>query len=101
MNDGGGCREAGLDPALAGGETEAEGDMGLAHARGAESDDVLSAADELSAGQIQHQLLVQLRDRVEVEALQALGGGKFTALIRRSIRRASRSSMNRSGSAGG
>ena len=72
MDDGGGRDEAGFDAALAGGKAEPDGDVGLPHARRPKGDDVLPTADELAPGQVQDQLLVERRDGVEVEALQAL-----------------------------
>jgi hypothetical protein len=48
--------------------------MGLAGAAVAESDHVLPPLDVLAARQLQHQQLVQRRDRDEVEAVQALHG---------------------------
>ena len=48
--------------------------MGLAGAAVAESDHVLPSLDVLAARQLQHQQLVQRRDRGEVEAVQALYG---------------------------
>ncbi len=70
VNDGRGCGEAGFDPSLAGGETDAEGDMSLADLRWTESDEVLPPPDKLSRRQIEHQLLVESRNGVEVEAFQ-------------------------------
>ena len=63
--------DAGFDPALTGGEADAKGDVGLADTGGAKGDDVLAPPDELPTGQVKDQLLVQSRDGVEVEALQA------------------------------
>lgn len=48
--------------------------MSLARAAGAKGDDVLTAVNPFAAGQFQHLDLVELRDRLEVEAVQALGG---------------------------
>ena len=44
--------------------------MRLADAARAEQDYVLAARDVLAAGKIQHQHLVERRDRLEVEALE-------------------------------
>ena len=50
-----------------------EGDMGLAGATVAESDDVVGALDVLASCQLQNQSLVQGRHRQEVEGVEALG----------------------------
>ena len=71
--------EAGLDAALARCEADARGDVGLAGSAGAEGDDVLAVGDELAAGEVEHELLVQGREGIEVEA--------FEALHRRELRR--------------
>jgi hypothetical protein len=72
MHDGRCGDEASFDAALASSKAEPGGDMGLAHAGGAEGDDVLPAGDELPAGQVEDQLLVEGGDRIEVKAFQAL-----------------------------
>jgi hypothetical protein len=64
--------EADGEALLAGGQPEPEGDMGLARPAVAEGDHVLPPLDILPAGELQHQQLVQRRDRGEVEAVQAL-----------------------------
>jgi len=56
---------------LAGGQAEPEGDMGLARAAGPEGNDVLAPFNPLAASQLQHLHLVELGDRLEVEAVQA------------------------------
>ena len=61
---------------LTGGQTEAKGDMGLAGAAVAERDDVLAALDVLAARQFQDQHLVERRDGLEVEAVEAFDGGE-------------------------
>ena len=90
VNDGGGGGEAGFDAMLAGRQADTDGDMGLADAARAKGDDVLAAINELRAGQIQDQFLVERGDRIEVEALQAFNGGNRATLMRRSTMRASR-----------
>ena len=54
--------------------------MGLAGAARGEGDDILASLDPFTAGQFQHLHLVQLRDRLEVEAVQALGGRELRRL---------------------
>ena len=56
---------------LAGGQPEAQGDMGLAGAARPEGDDVLAPLDPFAAGQFQHLHLVEAGDRLEVEAVEA------------------------------
>jgi hypothetical protein len=84
MNDGGGGGEAGFDAMLAGRQADTDGDMGFTDTAGAQRDDVLAAIDELRAGQVQDQFLVERGDRIEVEALQAFNGrelGRFDAPV--------------------
>ena len=69
--EGGGGDEADGEPLLAGGQPEAESNMGLACAAGAEGDDVLAALDPFAARQLEHLHLVQAGDRLEVEAVEA------------------------------
>jgi hypothetical protein len=71
---------ASIISALAGRETDAGGDMGLAGSAGAEGDDVLAVGDELSAGEFEHERLVQGREGVEVEAFEALHGRELRSL---------------------
>ena len=71
VDQGGGGGEADGEALLAGGQPEAQGDMGLAGAAGAEGDDVLAPLDPFAAGQFQHLHLVQAGDRLEVEAVEA------------------------------
>ena len=63
-------------PALAGGQTQSQGHVGLAGAAVADGDDVLTALDVFAAGQLHHQGLVQRWDGREVEGVQAFHGGK-------------------------
>src|SRR3954452_10470836 len=76
MDQGGRSGEADRKALLTGGQPEPESDMGLAGAAVAESDHVLPPLDVLAARQLQHQQLVERRDRGEVEAVQALHGRK-------------------------
>ena len=73
LANGGGGGESDLQPLLAGSQAKTEGDMGLAGATRPERDDVLAAVDELAAGEFRRQCLVERRDRLEVEAVQAFG----------------------------
>ena len=75
----GGGGEADRHPLLAGGQTQAEGDVGLAGPTGPEGvmsktclrhDDVPAPGDPFAAGEFQHLHLVQLGDRLEVEAFE-------------------------------
>jgi hypothetical protein len=47
--------------------------MGFPGAARAEGDDVLAAKGPFAAGQLQHLHLVEAGDRLEVEAVEALG----------------------------
>ncbi len=49
--------------------------MGLARAARAKGDDVLAPLDPVAAGKLQNLHLVQLRDRLEVEAVELEGEG--------------------------
>ena len=73
VHQGGSGGEAHGQSTLACSKTETEGDMSLAGAAVAESDDVLVALDVLAPGQLQHQSFVEGRHRQEVEGVQALG----------------------------
>ena len=92
----GGGDEAGLDAALARREADAGGDVGLAGSAGTKGDDVLAVGDELSAGEIEDQLLVQGREASKSKLSRLFTAGNFAALMRRSIIRASRSSSSSS-----
>ena len=72
----GGCGEAHGEALLTGGEAEGESDMRLPDTAWAEQDYVLAARDVLAAGEIQHQHLVERRDRLEVEALELFDDGE-------------------------
>jgi hypothetical protein len=76
----GGGGEADGHALLAGGQPEAQADMGLAGSAGPEGDDVLAPLDPFAAGQFQHLHLVELGDRLEVEAVEALGGRELRGL---------------------
>ena len=67
----GGGDEADRETLLAGRQAETEGDVGLASATVAERDEVLAALDVRAAGQLQDQRLVERRDDLEVEAVEA------------------------------
>jgi hypothetical protein len=54
--------------------------MGLARATGAEGDDVLATVDPFAAGEFQHLHLVEPGDRLEVKAVEALGGRELRGL---------------------
>mgnify|MGYP002386131676 FL=1 len=73
LADQGGRRGEGDGEALlARGQPERESDMGFARATVAQRDDVLPAQDVAAARQLQHEHLVQARDRREVEGVEAL-----------------------------
>ena len=74
VNQGSGRGEAHGKPLLAGCQTEAEGDMGLAGAAVAERDDVLSTLDVFTSCQFQDQHLVERGNGFEVEAIEAFDG---------------------------
>ncbi|CUH84302.1 hypothetical protein TM5383_02758 [Thalassovita mediterranea] len=54
--------------------------MGLAGAGGTERDHILLAFDPFAARQLQHHHLVERRDRLEVEAVQAFDGRELCGL---------------------
>ena len=76
----GGGGEADRQPPLAGGESQAEGHMGLAGPTVADSDDVLTPVYVLAACQLHDQVLVHRRHGQEVEGVEALGGGEARSL---------------------
>ena len=80
MHEGRGGGEADGEALLAGGQAEPEGCVGLAGAAGAEGDDVLSPLDPFATGQFQNLHLVQRRDRLEVEAVEAFDGRELRGL---------------------
>ena len=80
VHEGGRGGEAVGEALLAGGQPEAEGCMGLASAARAEGDDVLAALDPFAAGQFEHLHLVQARDRLEVDAVEAFDGWELGRL---------------------
>ena len=73
VNQSSGGGEAHEQSPLTRSQTETDGDMGLAGATVAESDDVVAALDVLASCQLQNQSLVQGRHRQEVEGVEALG----------------------------
>ena len=102
MANGGGSDKTDGQALLAGGQPEAEGDVGFACARGAKDvmsktclrhDDILMPFNLLAGRRLpsiavrpfaprhfQHLHLVQRRDRLEVEAVQTPDGGEFGSL---------------------
>ncbi len=80
VDQGGGGGEADRHALLAGGQPEAEGHMGLAGAARAEGDDVLAPVDPFASGQLQDLHLVEPGDRLEVEAVEALGDRELRGL---------------------
>src|SRR5580658_11123853 len=72
MDQGGGRREADRQTLLAGGQPQAQGNVRLPRAAVADRDHVLPANDALAASELQHQCLVERRDRREVEAVETL-----------------------------
>ena len=80
MNEGRGGGEADLHALLAGRQPEAQCYVGLAGTARPERDDVLAPIDELTAGEFHDKGLVERRDGLEVEAVQALGGRELRGL---------------------
>ena len=76
MYEGRGGGESHAQPFLTGGKTQPQGYMGLAGTAVAQGDDVLPPVYVLTAGQLQHQGLVQGGKGQEVETVQALYGGE-------------------------
>ncbi len=76
MNQGGGRGEADGKPLLTGREAETERDMGFAAAAVAERNDVFTTLDILASGQFQGEHLIERRECLEVEAVEAFGGGE-------------------------
>ena len=68
--------EAHRQAPLAGGQTQAQGDVGLAGAAVPDGDDVLMVIDVFAPGQLHHQRFVHRGDGGEVKGVQALGGGE-------------------------
>ncbi len=80
MHQGGGGGEANRQALLARRQPQTQGDMGLAGAARAKGDDVLAPVDPFTPCQFQHLHLVQGRDRLELEAVQAFGGRELRGL---------------------
>jgi hypothetical protein len=80
VHDGSGSGEADLQALLTGGEAEPQRDMRLARAARSQSDDVLAAVDEFPPHQLHGQSLFEGGDRLEVEAVEALGGRELRRL---------------------
>ena len=76
VDQGGGRGEAHRPATLAGGQSQAQGDVGLAGAAVADGDDVFMMLDVLAPGQLRDQWLVHRGDGGEVKGVQSLGGGK-------------------------
>src|SRR6266699_264657 len=72
MDQSGGRDEADRQALLAGRQPQSESNMGLPRAAVADRNHVLSASDVLTAGKLQHQCLVERRDRRKLETVQAL-----------------------------
>jgi len=70
-DESGGSGEADREALLAGSQAETQGCVRLAGAARTKRDDILSALDPFAARQFQHLHLVELGDRLEVEAVQA------------------------------
>lgn len=77
MDECGGGDKAHGQALLAGGQPEAEGDVGLACPAWAERDDILTPINPFATRQFQHLHLVQGGDRLEVEAVQTFDGGEL------------------------
>jgi hypothetical protein len=80
VDEGGRRGEADGEPLLAGGECEAERDVGLAGTAGAKGDDVFTALDVVATGEFQDEGLVEGGDGREIEAVEAFDGGKARRL---------------------
>ena len=76
VDQAGGGGETHRHPALAGGQAQPQGHVGLAGAAVADGDDVLPALDVFTACQFHHQGLVQRRDCREIEGVQTLHRGE-------------------------
>jgi len=56
--------------------------MGLAGSTRPQGNDVLASLDPVAAAEFQHLHLVELGDRLEVEAVQTLGGRELRGVLR-------------------
>ena len=74
VDQGGGGGESHGHPALAGGQAQSQGDVGLAGAAVADGDDILPALYVFATCQLHHQRLVHRRDGRKVEGVQAFDG---------------------------
>src|SRR3954464_4743723 len=72
MDQSGGRDEADRSALLAGSQPPSESNVGLPRAAVADRNYILSASDVLAAGKLQHQCLIERRDRRELETVQAL-----------------------------
>ena len=80
MDESSGSGEAYFPALLAGRQTQSQGDMGFTCAAWPQCDDIGAPVDELTAGQLHGQDLVQRRDDLEVEAVQAFGRRELCGL---------------------
>ena len=71
LTRGGGRGEAHRQAPLAGGQSQAQGDVGLAGAAVADGDDVFMMLDVLAPGQLRDQWLVHRGDGGEVKGVQS------------------------------
>ena len=76
VDQGGGRDKANGEAFLAGGQTEAQGDMGLAGTAWPKCDDVLAALDVFTTRQFLDQHLVERWEDLEVEAVETFDGGE-------------------------
>ena len=76
VHEGGGRGEGDAVSLLAGGQSQGQGDVGLAGAGGPKRNTVLALLDRFAARQLQNQCLVERGLRGEVEGVEALGLGK-------------------------
>ena len=80
MDESSGSGEAYFPALLAGRQTQSQGDMGFTCAAWPQCDDIGAPVYELTAGQLHGQDLVQRRDDLEVEAVQAFGRRELCGL---------------------
>jgi hypothetical protein len=80
VHQGGGGGEADLQSLLAGGQAKSQADMGLSRSRWPERNDVLAPIDKFATSELRRQGLVQRRDHLEVEAVEAFGGRELRGL---------------------
>ena len=73
IDETGSRHEADGDAFLTGSKTQADGEMRLAGSAWLKRDDVFAPDDELSACQFENKYLVEIGQRLEVEAVEAFG----------------------------